>query len=188
MLARVVQITQALKNPVRERAATSLLAQAHAALRNWEAALQHGNRTLELTRTLKFNQLIAIDIYNIGFFNLMMGRATEAVTLFKQARSQADATNAGFQKELLFNLGSALKQIGETGQAEQVLGEAIPAANAAKDWRKAMVANEMLADLSQDRGDGDGARRFLGAALEAAEKGAFKEERKGLRRKLDQLD
>lgn len=187
VLARVVQIAQALRNPVRERAATSLLAQAHAALRNWEAALQHGNRTLELTRQLKFDKLVAIDVYNLGFFNLMMGRATEAVTLFKQARSQADATNAGFQKELLFNLGSALKQIGETGQAEQVLGESIPAATAAKDWRKVMVANELLADLAQGRSDQDGARRFLTAALEAAEKGSFKEERKGLRRKLDQL-
>ncbi len=187
VLARVVQITQALRNPVRERAATSLLAQAHAALRNWEAALQHGGRTLELTQGLKFEKLIAIDMYNLGFFNLMMGRATEAVSLFKQARSAADATNVGFQKELLFNLGSALKQIGETAQAEQVLRDAIPAAAQAKDLRKVMVANELVADILQGKGDAAGARRHLQEALGAAETGGFKEERKGLRRKLDQL-
>ncbi|RME23972.1 MAG: tetratricopeptide repeat protein [Deltaproteobacteria bacterium] len=187
VLARVVQITQALRNPVRERAATALLAQAHAALRNWEAALQHGGRTLELTRALKFDKLVAIDLYNLGFFNLMMGRATEAVSLFKQARELADATNVGFQKELLFNLGTALKQIGETAQAEQVLRDAIPAATQAKDLRKVMVANELVAEILQGRGDTEGARRHLQEALAAAETGGFKEDRKGLRRKLDQL-
>lgn len=188
VLARVVQIAQGLQNPVRERAATALLAQAHAGLRNWEAALQHGGRTLQLTQALKFTQLESIDIYNLGFFNLMMGRATEAVTLFRKAKAGADATNTGFQKELLFNLGSALKQIGENSQAEEALRASLPPANQSKDSRKVMVAHELLAELAQGRGDLATARRHLDEALKAADQGGFKEERKGLRRKLDALE
>jgi len=187
VLTRVVQIAQALNNPVRERGATALLAQAHAALQNWEAALQHGGRTLQLTQTLKFTQLESIDVYNLGFFNLMMGRTTEAVSLFRQARTGADATNGGFQKELLFNLGSALKKIGENTQAEEALAASLPHAQGSKDWRKVMVGHELLADIAQGRGDNDGARKHLDAALHAADDGGFKEERKGIRRKLDTL-
>jgi len=187
VLQRVVQIAQALKNPARERAATALLAQAHAALRNWEAALQNGSRTLQLTQAMKLTQFESIDIYNLGFFNLMMGHATEAVTLFRKARQGADATNTGFQKELLFNLGSALKQIGEVGQAEEVLESALAPATQTKDWRKVMAAHEQLADIAQGKGDGSGAHRHLEEALKAANSGNFKEARKGLRRKLDSL-
>ncbi len=187
VLTRVTQIAQGLQNPVRERAAAALLAQAHAALRNWEAALQAGSRTLQLTQALKFTQLEPVDVYNLGFFNLMMGRATEAVTLFRKAREGSDPTNAGFQKELLFNLGSALKQIGERGQAEEALRAVVGPCQQAKDWRKLVATHEMLSDLAAARGDKAQARRHLDEAIQAAEKGELKEERKGLRRKLDAL-
>ncbi len=187
VLARVVQIAQGLQNPVRERAASALLAQSHAALRNWEAALTHGSRTLQLTQTLKFTQLESIDVYNIGFFNLMLGRATEAVSLFRKARQGADATNTGFQKELMFNLGSALKQIGERSQAEEALRSVVQPATQGKDWRKLMSTHELLSELANERGDKAAAKRHLEEAISAAEKGELKEERKGLRRKLDTL-
>lgn len=187
VLARVVQIAQALRNPARERAATSLLAQARASLKQFEGAIQAAQRTLELTRSLKFNRLIPVDLYNLGLFNLMQGNTTEAVSLFRQSREQADVSNAGFMKELLFNMGQALVQIGERSAGEQTLREALPAAQQAKDWRKVTAANQVLAQLAAQRGDRDGARKRLQAALQSADKGGLKEERKAIRRAMDSL-
>jgi tetratricopeptide (TPR) repeat protein len=187
VLTRVVQIAQALRNPPRERAATSLLAQARASLKQFEGAIQAAKRTLELTQTLKFTRLEPVDIYNLGLFNLMQGNATEAVSLFRQSREKADVSNAGFMKELLFNMGQALVQIGERTAGEQTLREALPAAQQAKDWRKLTAGNQLLAQLASQRGDSGAARKLLQSALQAAEKGNLKEERKAIRRAIDSL-
>jgi tetratricopeptide (TPR) repeat protein len=187
VLGRVIQIAKALQNPVRERAATALLGQCQAALRNFEAALQNSTRTLELTRQLKFERFEPIDLYNCGFFNLMLGRATEGVALLRQAKEKAGGSDATFRKELLYNLGAGLVQIGEKAQGEENLMEAIPLAQAAKDWRKVMGACETLATLSIERGNKEAAKQQLEQALAAADAGGLKEERKGLRRKLDEL-
>ena len=135
VLARVTQIAQALRNPSRERAATSLLAQARASLKQYEGAIAAGQRTLQLTQSLKFTRLEAIDLYNLGLFHLMKGSPTEAVSLFRQSRPKADATNVGFLKELLFNMGGALTQIGENSAAVEAFRAALPAATQAKDWK-----------------------------------------------------
>jgi hypothetical protein len=78
-------------------------------------------------------------------------------------------------------------QIGEKVQGEQNLKESLPLSVAAKDWRKVVGANETLATLAAERGAVADARGHLQAALEAADAGGLKEERKGLRRKLDEL-
>jgi tetratricopeptide (TPR) repeat protein len=187
VLARVVQIAKSLTNPARERAATALLAQARASLKQFEGAIQAAQRTLELTRSLKFTRLEPVDLYNLGLFNLMQGNTTEAVSLFRQSRDKADVSNAGFMKELLFNMGQALVQIGERSAGEQTLREALPAAQQAKDWRKVAAANQVLASLAAERGDRDAARKRLQAALQAADKGGLKEERKSIRRAIDSL-
>jgi tetratricopeptide (TPR) repeat protein len=187
VLGRVIQIAKALQNPVRERAATALLGQCQAALRNFEAALQNATRTLELTRQLKFDRFEPVDLYNCGFFNLMLGRATEGVALLKQSKEKAGTADPAFKKELLYNLGTGLLQIGEKAQAEQNLLEALPLAQAAKDWRKVVGACDALSALSIERGNKDAAKQQLEQALAAADAGALKEERKGIRRKLDEL-
>ena len=187
VLARVTQIAQALRSPARERAATSLLAQARASLKQFEGAIAAAKRTLELTRQLKFTRLEAIDLYNLGLFNLMQGNPTEAVSLFKQSRDKADATNGGFLKELLFNMGQAQLQIGETSSAEEALRGCIAPATTAKDWRKVAAAHQQLGAVAAARGDKDGARRLLRSALKAADQGKLKEERKAIRRQLEAL-
>ena len=188
ILARVVQIARGVQNPVRERAATALLGQCQAALKNFESALQHATRTLELTRSLKFQRFEAFDLYNIGLFNLMLGRTTEAVSVFRQSRSVADSNDSNFQKELLYNLGVAQLQIGEKSQGEEALKAGLRHAEQAKDWKKVVGANEALADLEIARGQAANARVLLDRALKAADKGDLKDLRKGLRRKLEQLD
>jgi tetratricopeptide (TPR) repeat protein len=187
VLGRVIQIAKALQNPVRERAATALLGQCQAALRNFEAALQNATRTLELTRQLKFDRFEPIDLYNCGFFHIMLGRTTEGVALLKQAKEKAGGADATFKKELLYNLGTGLIGIGEKAQGEQNLMESLPLSQAAKDWRKVMAALETLATLSIERGNKDAAKQQLEQAIAAADAGGLKEERKGLRRKLDEL-
>ena len=187
VLARVTQIAQALRNPSRERAATSLLAQARASLKQYEAAIAAGQRTLQLTQALKYKRLEAIDLYNLGLFNLMKGNPTEAVSLFRQSRGKADATNTGFLKELLFNMGGALTQIGEHSAAEEAFRGALPAATQSKDWRKVVGANRQLAAFAKARGDRNGAKNLLQAALQAASTGKLKEERKAIRKQLDEV-
>jgi len=187
VLARVVQIAQSLRNPARERAATALLGQARASLKQFEGAIQAAQRTLELTRSLKFERLEPVDLYNLGLFNLMSQNTTEAVSLFRQARGKADVSNVGFMKELLFNMGQALLQIGERSAGEQTLREGLQAAQQAKDWRKVSAGNQTLARLAAERGDREGARARLQAALNAADKGGLKEERKSIRQALSSL-
>ncbi len=186
-LTRVVQIAKGLNNPVRERAATALLGQSHAALRNWEAALESAKRTLDLTRALKFERLEAVDLYNVAFFNLMLTRPTEAVSLFKQSREKANQQDAGFMKELLFNMGQAMLQTGEGQEGVNCLLQSIQASTAAKDWRKVCAANRTLSSIAENQKDLDNARTFLEAALAACDTGNLKEERKEIRRKLDSL-
>lgn len=188
ILTQVTRIAGQLQNPVRERAATALLSQSHAALRNFEAALQGANRTLELTRALKFERLEPVDLYNAGFFNLMLQRPTEAIALFRQSKDKANPQDTRFLKELHFNMAGALLAVGEKTQAEDLYKQAVGPATESKDWRKVVAANQQLAAISQDKGDTGAARGFLQAALQGAEKGGLKEERKGIRRKLDQLD
>lgn len=187
VLARVAQIAQALQNPVRERSAVALLAQAHGMLHNYEAALQMANRTLQLTQELKFDRLVPLDIYNVAYFNLMLGRATEALSLFAKARERAPADDSNFLRELSFHTGVANLRIGEKSNAANAFKEALTHAQKTKDMRKVMQASEHLADIEAQRGNKDAATRLLSEAIKAAEAANLREERKGLRRKLDEL-
>ena len=187
VLNQVVRIAQQLQAGVQERAATALLAQSQASLSNWEAALNAGNRTLELTRTLKFERFEPVDLYNVGFFQLMLKRPTEAVSLFRQSRQKASPQDRPFLKELLFNMGQALIEIGERTEGAEALRASIGPASETRDWRKVMVANQRLGDLSLERGDKTGARALYEAAIKAADAGGLKEDRKALRRKADHI-
>jgi tetratricopeptide (TPR) repeat protein len=187
VLARVGQIAQQLKDSVKERAAAALLGQAHASLKNFEAALQFGERALQLTRALKLSQIEPIDLYNLGFFNLMMGKSKEAVSLFRQSKKGADQANPAFQKELLYNLGTALVKENEMAEAEDAFKAAINPATQVKDWRKLSGAQQQLAGIAGKRGDTDIARALLYKAMEAAEQGDLKDERKNIKKKIDAL-
>ncbi len=188
VLERVLNIARGLNNKVRERAAAQLLAQAHGAQRNFESALKWANHTLGLTHELKFQRLAPIDTYQVGFFQLMLDRPSEALALFKQARANANLQqDPGFAKELLFNTGIAARRIGENGQAIEAFSAALPAAQAAKDGRRVMGANEALGDLAAEAGDKAKATAHFQAALKVADDNNLKEERKKLRRKIERL-
>jgi tetratricopeptide (TPR) repeat protein len=187
VLARVAQIAASLQNAARERAAAALLSRTHGELRNFEAALQTANRTLQLTQELKFERFLPFDIFNVGYFNLLLNRPTEAISLFNKAKDRAPANEPGFSRDLHFHLGMAYLRIGEKGSAQDALVHAANHSRATKDWRKLMEASEAIATLAMERGDKGLAQKMLQAAMDAADEGNLREERKGLRRKMEEL-
>lgn len=186
VLARVAQIANQLQNPVRERSAAALLAQAQAQLRNYEAALQMANRTLQLTQALKFDKFLPIDIYNVAYYNLQLNRNTEAASLFGKARERSGGMDARFLKDLTFNAGLAYARIGERQSAETAFTEAINHARATKDPKRQVIAAENLAGVVAGR-DKATAVKILTDALGWADQAGLKEERKGIRKKLEEL-
>jgi tetratricopeptide (TPR) repeat protein len=187
VLGRCVAIAQGLRNPVRERAAVSMLAQAQSAQKNNEAALRSAARCLEITEQLQLKQFLPIDTYNLGLFSLLAGKTNEAVALLRKAKEVMNPNDAMLAKELNFNLGGALKSIGELAAAAEAFEACLGPAAQTRDARKLVVARAELGDVFMQQGDKDKARRFLKAALEEAERAQLKEERKQIKRKLEAL-
>ncbi len=187
VLGRCVGIAQSLRNPVRERAAVSMLAQAQSAQKNHEAALRSAHRTLEITESLDLKQYIPVDTYNVGLFSLMAGKTNEAVALLRKAKEHMNPNDMMLGKELNFNLGGALRSIGELSAAAEAFEACLGPAAQARDQRKLVVARVELGDIAAQQGDKDKARRYYKAALGEAEQAQLKEERKAVKRKLDGL-
>jgi hypothetical protein len=187
-LSKIAQLAQNLKAPVQERAACVLLAQAHASSQNFEAALQFAKRTLQLSESLKFEKLIASDIYNIGLFNLMLKRPSEAVALFKKSRERADGNNVGFLKELYFNMGQAQLQIGEKSAAEQSLMQALPPSLSSKDNRKLLVAYQQLGELANERSESAKSSEMYNNAMRIAKESNNKEAQKAIKERMKALN
>jgi tetratricopeptide (TPR) repeat protein len=187
VLGRCVGIAQGLRNPVRERAAVSMLAQAQSAQKNHEAALRSAHRCLEITEQLQLKQFVPIDTYNLGLFSLLAGKTNEAVALLRKAKSVMNPNDAMLAKELHFNLGGALKSIGELAAAAEAFEACLGPAAQARDARKLVVARAELGDIAAQQGDAAKAKRFLQAAMEEAERAQLKEERKQIKRKLESL-
>jgi len=187
VLAQVQRIASQMQNAPQERAAATLLGQAQAGVGNFEAALTAGNRALELSRALKFSQFEPFDLFNVALFNLRLKRPTEAVSLFRQAREKANVTDQRFMKELQFNMGMAMVQIGQRSEGAEALRAAITPATQSRDWAKVVAANRTLSDIERVGGNMTAARRHLESAIKGAEAGGMKDLRKQLRRQLDTL-
>jgi len=187
VLNRVVQIAQSLRQPARERSATALLSQAKAAQKQFKDAIKAAERTLQLTRSMKFTRLEAVDLYNLGLFNFLGGNASEAVKIFRESEDKVDAENVGLRKELLFNMGHALVKTGDKSAAEDTLKQSLQPSTQAQDWRKVVAANRQLAGLAADRGERSAARDLLQTALNVANNRGLKDESKGIRKQLETL-
>ena len=75
----------------------------------------------------------------------------------------------------------------EVQEAEAAFKAALNPATQVKDWRKLAGAQQQLAGIAGQRGDTDTARALLYKAMEAAEQGDLKDERKAIRKKIDAL-
>jgi tetratricopeptide (TPR) repeat protein len=187
-LERVLTIARSLRNAVRERQASELLAQAEAALRHFDKALPLALRTLELTKALKFDQALPIDLYNAGFFYFVSNKPNEALSYFRQAEDRiAQLGKHPVVKELLYFKGMAHLQAGQIDDAKKSLQAAIKPLQDAKDHRKMVSTLEQLAGIEEKQGDPATAKKLLNDALGLAQQADLKEERKNIRKRLDAL-
>ncbi|HNH47232.1 MAG TPA: hypothetical protein PKY30_09345, partial [Myxococcota bacterium] len=152
-----------------------------------EAALQTASRTLQLSQELRLEQAMAADIFQVGFYNLQLGRPTEAISLFGKAKERTGSDNPGLLRELAFHTGVAALQIGEKGTAASALRDAANLARQTKEWRRAVQALENLAVVDVQRGDKTAAKKHLEEALQAADLGKLAEERKTIQKRMKEL-
>jgi tetratricopeptide (TPR) repeat protein len=187
VLNRVSQIAQGIRAPAQERTACAMLAQAHASQQNYEADLGVAQRALKISTSLKFQKLIPADLYNVGLFQLMLKKPSEAVAILKQSRELADATNVPFMKELLFHLAQAQLQIGERSAAEQTLAEAMKPIQATQDGGRALIVYQQLGELAKARNDLSRAKEMFNQALNIAKQVKNKEAQKALKERIKGL-
>lgn len=187
-LERVLQIARSLRNPIRERQATELLAQAEANLQNFEKALPLALRTLELTKALRFEQALPIDLYHVGFFYFVTKKPTEALSYFRQAEDRVGALGKHpVVKELHYFKGMAHLQAGQVDDAKRSLAAGLRPMQESKDFRKMCSTLEQLASIEKSAGNVAVARKLLTDAIGFAQQGELKDVRKELRRKLEAL-
>jgi len=110
-----------------------------------------------------------VDIFNVAYFNLMLGRATEAVSLFAKAKERATADDPAFLRELHYHTGVANLRIGENGAAAASLKEAYGFAQRTRDARKVISSADGLATIAAAAGDKANASKWLEEAIKVAE-------------------
>jgi tetratricopeptide (TPR) repeat protein len=187
-LERVVEIARQLKNPMRERNACELAAQAQGATRNWEKAIQYAGRTLELTQGLKFTQAMPVDLHNLGFFLLASGKVKEALPYLSQAESGlAGLGNHPVVKECLYFSGMAKAQTGDLDGAKKSFTNALPHLEGHKDWPKFIAAKSNLAGIAAQGGDKATAKTLMQEAIATADSHGLKNEKKELKKRLASL-
>ena len=140
------------------------------------------------TMEMKLERFVPMDVFNVAFFQLQLGRNTEAHALLGKARAMVSETDdANFRRELNLQFGVASARIGEQNQAVDGFTRAVQLAQATKAWPRLVEAAEALSDIYVARGQKAAAATVLQQAVAAAEAGNLREERKGLRRKLEEV-
>jgi len=186
LLERALEMSRALRSPVRERAAARLLCQAEAARNDGEAAYAMAKHALELTRELgRGPKEEYVDLYHCGLFAVMAGRADEATDWLTAAKPGAEkAGDEGLVPEILFNLGQlklAKKDFdGARGQLEQALS----LVRQRSDKPREMRILEHLGVALSAGGDHAGAMKRFKEAMDKAIGPQAKEYRKSLRKRL----
>ena len=178
VLTQVQQIAQGLKAAPQERQICAMLAQAHFNQQQVEPALKAAQRALQISHATKDRRTLPADLYNVGFFQLVLKNPSESVALLKQALQLADKNNRGFVKEVMFHLGQAQLQVGERSEAEKMLSQALQPIQETKDGAKAMTVYQQLGRLAEDRKDNIRAEKMYSHALTVAKQMKNKEAQK----------
>jgi tetratricopeptide (TPR) repeat protein len=187
VLRQVQQIAQGLKAGPQERQICAMMVQAFANQQQFEPALNIAQRALQISHALKDRRTLPADLYNVGFFQLMLKRPSEAVALLKQARELADQKNRAFVREVLFHLGQAQLQIGERSAAEESLQAALQPVQETRDGGKALTIYQQLGRLAQDREDNPRAEKLYNNALNVAKQLKNKEAQKVIKEMLKNM-
>jgi tetratricopeptide (TPR) repeat protein len=187
VLNQVQQIAQGLKAAAQERTICAMAAQALASQQNIAAALEKAQRALQISHAMQDRRALPADLYNVGLFQLMSQKPSEAVALLKQARQIADTNNIGLMKEILFHLGMGQDQMGEKSAAEEALISALKPVQEARDVNKAMAIYEKLAEIANGKGDKSRAEQMLNNALNVAKQLQNKDLQKRFKERLKNL-
>jgi tetratricopeptide (TPR) repeat protein len=187
-LERVLQIARALRNPARERSACDLLAKAEASLKNFDKALPLAQRALQLTQTLKYDHLLPIDTYHVGFYLFLNKKPAEALSFFKHSADRVG--NLGkhpMVRDLYYFKGLAHIQTGELDEGLKTLRDATTHLREAKEWPKLCSALDNISLVENRRGNASESRKALTEAVAIAKSANLKEMRKELKKKLDAM-
>jgi tetratricopeptide (TPR) repeat protein len=188
VLRQMAQITANLRDAGQEHAAVELLAQACGAQRKFDDAVRYASRALELARALKYDQVVTIDMFNLGRFHLMNNKPTEALALFKQvAPALTQQPNTPLGREFQYFFGVSLLRSGNLDDAKNALRAVLGPAQAAKDWAKLISALEHLATIEEQRGNKPVAKKLLADAIAFAKQADLQDLRKQLKRRLDDM-
>lgn len=189
VLQQMVQITANLRNPVQERSAHELLAQAQGASRNLEPAVQHAARALQISQQLKMNNMIPLDMFNLGRFHMMNNKASEALALFKQvAPAIAGMGKHPMVREFHYFYGVAQLTAGQLDGGRTSLRAALPLLQEANDMPKLISSLENLATVEQRAGNVDVAKKLLNDAMGFAKKADMRDARKALKKRYDAME
>jgi len=186
MLERALEMSRALRSPVRERAASRLLCQAEAARGDGEAAYAMAKHALDLTRELgKGEKEEYVDLYHAGLFAVMSGRPEEALDWLQAARPGAEnAGDTNLVPEILFNLGQLKLSTKDFGGARANMEEALGLVRQKGDKVRELRILEHLGVAQSAAGDHDGAMKRYQEAIEKAIGPQAKEFRKNLRKRM----
>ena len=188
ILRQVLGIAQSLKSPVRERATCELLGQVEGRLKNYDDAVRLATRALELSRQLRFEQVIPIDLYNLGFFHYASQKPAEALTFFRQSAERiGELGDHPIVKELYYFQGLAYLANRQLDEAKDSLRKCLRPAQQRKDWPKMITALDALAGIEVNQGHPQVAQKLLTDAIGFAKKANNREARKDLKKKLDRL-
>lgn len=127
LLERALEMSRALRSPVRERAAARLLCQAESARNDGEAAYAMAKHALELSREIGAGEKDEyVDLYHAGLFAVMSGRVDEAGDWLAAAKPGAEAAgDLNLVPEILFNLGQIKLSTRDFGPARAHMEEAL---------------------------------------------------------------
>ncbi len=190
VLTQVQQMAQGLKAAPQERQVCAMLAQAHFNQQQVEPALAAAQRALQISHATKNTQTLAADLYNVGFFQLVLKRPSESAALLKQALQVTQSTknaNAGFVKEVMFHLGQAQLQQGELSAAQDTLVKSLQPIQQTGDGAKAMTVYQQLGRMAEDRKDKNAAEKMYTNALTVAKQLKNKEAQKVIKQLLKNL-
>jgi tetratricopeptide (TPR) repeat protein len=189
VLEQVLKISVSLKNAMRERATTELLAQCLGALGEHERALVLAQRTLQLTQQLKMENRLPLDLYNLGFFLFLNKKPAEALGVLGQANERIGGVPEGhpMRRDLAYYMGLAQLQTGDAHSAVASLRGALALVDTTQEPTRTVAVKDALGTALAQSGDKVGAKNHLEEALAGAKASKLDDQAKAIEGKLAQL-
>jgi len=169
------------------RASTALLSQAEAAAGDPSTAFELAQDTLELTRQVGMEHLLAADLYHCGLFAVTAGKGQQALPFFVEARERANEAEHGLLKEIEFHLGQMYMVSGDLAAADTALASSLDHARLAGDRSREGRVLQTQGMVKEKRGDRDAAMDLYRKAIDQLEGPGHKKERSAIRQHMGEM-